>query len=133
MLGASEIELVRTGYGAFVAGDMEWLNEHLHSNVVWHVPGDNPQSGDHHGREQTLAVLAKAVEQAVPEFDVHDVAAGEEHVVALLTVTWRAPDDRTFSTKAVQVFHLDGDRVVESWLLAEDQPGLDAFLNANAS
>jgi ketosteroid isomerase-like protein len=129
MLGVTEIELVRKGYDAFVAGDMEWLNDHLHENVVWHVPGDNPQSGDHRGREQTLAALARAVEDAVPELDIHDVAAGEDHVVALLRVTWRKPDDRTFSTNTVQVFHLDGDRLVESWLITEDQPGLDAFLN----
>jgi uncharacterized protein len=129
VLGTSEIELVRTGYDAFVAGDMEWLNDHLHENVVWHLAGNNPQSGDHRGREETLAVLAKAVETAVPEIDVHDVAAGEDHVVAVLDVTWRRTDDATFSSRAVQVFHVEGDRILESWFLTEDQPRLDAFLN----
>ena len=33
MVDKEDIELVRTGYDAFVAGDMEWLNEHLHENV----------------------------------------------------------------------------------------------------
>ena len=34
MVDKEDIELVRTGDDAFVAGDMEWLNEHLHENVV---------------------------------------------------------------------------------------------------
>jgi uncharacterized protein len=38
MSAQEDAELVRRGYEAFIAGDMEWLNGHLHKNVVWHVP-----------------------------------------------------------------------------------------------
>jgi ketosteroid isomerase-like protein len=31
-------ELVRKGYEAFIAGDKEWLNEHLRENVLWLEP-----------------------------------------------------------------------------------------------
>jgi ketosteroid isomerase-like protein len=130
--GTEEIALVRRGYDAFIAGDMEWLNDHMHENVVWHATGNGPLSGDHHGREEVLAVLAKAVELAVPEFDIHDVAAGDDHVVSVLNVTWRRPAGQTFSSRAVQVFHISDERVLESWFLAEDQAGLDAFLGAGA-
>jgi ketosteroid isomerase-like protein len=128
MAGREEIDLVRRGYDAFVAGDMEWLNDHMHENVVWHTAGNGPLSGDHRGREEVLAVLAKGVELAVPEFDVHDVAAGDDHVVSVLDVAWRRPGGETFSSRAVQVFHVSDERVLESWFLAEDQAGLDAFL-----
>jgi hypothetical protein len=34
MVDKEDVELVRTGYSAFVAGDMEWLNEHRHVKAV---------------------------------------------------------------------------------------------------
>jgi len=103
MVDKEDIELVRTGYNAFVAGDMEWLNEHLHANVVWHAAGRSSLAGDYRGREEVLASFANSVQIAMPEFEIHDVAAGEDHVVTVLDVTWRRPDGGTFEGKAVQV------------------------------
>jgi ketosteroid isomerase-like protein len=128
MVDERDVEIVRTGYDAFVAGDVKWLNEHMHQNVVWHMGGNNPLSGDYRGREEVLAFLAKSVQTAIPEFAIHDIAGGEDHVVTLIEATWRRPDGETFESKAVQVFHLDGGVALESWFLVEDQAGLDAFL-----
>ena len=132
-MGTEEIELVRKGYDAFIAGDIEWLNEHLHQNIVWHVGGHSRFAGDYRGREEVLAFFAKAVQAAVTEFDIHDVAAGEDHVVTILDATWRRPDGATFGSRAVQVFHIANMQALESWFLVEDQPGLDAFLDAAAA
>jgi uncharacterized protein len=130
MAGMAEVDLVRHGYDAFIAGDMEWLNRHLHENVVWHVAGSGSLSGDVRGREEVLAYLGKSVQVAVPEIEIHDLAAGDDHVVSVLNVTWRKPSGGTFSSRAVQVFHVDGDQAVEAWFLAEDQAELDRFLDA---
>ena len=128
MLGQEEVELVRQGYDAFIAGDMEWMNQHMHENIVWHVPGTSSLAGDYHGREQVLAFFAKSVQLAIPEFDVHDVAAGEDHIVALLNTTWRRPDGATFEGRGAQVFHITGGQALESWFMAEDQAGFDRFI-----
>jgi ketosteroid isomerase-like protein len=128
MVDKEDIELVRTGYNAFVAGDMEWLNEHLHENVVWHAAGPSTLAGEHRGREEVLASFAKNAQIARPEFEIHDVAAGEDHVVTVLNVTWRRPNGETFESKAVQVFHVAGGKVLESWFIPEEQAGLAAFL-----
>ena len=128
MVDKEDIELVRTGYDAFVAGDMEWLNEHLHENVVWHAAGRSSLAGEYRGREEVLAFFAKSVQVARPAFEIHDVAGGEDHVVTVLDVTWRLPDGGTFESKAVQVFHVGGGKVLESWFIPQDQAGLDAFL-----
>jgi uncharacterized protein len=132
MLGNEDIELVRTGYEAFVAGDIVWLNEHLHENIVWHVTGTSSLSGEQRGREAVLAYLAKLIAVALPEFDIHDVAAGEDHVIAVLDGTWRRPDGATFQGRAVQVFHVGEGQILEAWLLPEDQRGFDAFLDGSA-
>jgi len=129
MSAQEDAELVRRGYEAFIAGDMEWLNEHLHENVVWHVPGTSVLAGDYRGRESVLAFFAKSVQVALPEFDIHDVAATEDHVVALVSIQWRRNDNNeTFSDRVAQVFHLDNGQAIEVWTMSEDQPGFDRFL-----
>jgi ketosteroid isomerase-like protein len=128
MVDKEDIELVRKGYDAFVAGDMEWLNEHLQENVVWHAAGRSSLAGEYRGPEEVLATFAKSVQIATPAFEVHDVAAGDDHVVTVLDVTWRRTDGGTFEGRAVQVFHLGGGKVLDSWFIPEDQAGLDAFL-----
>jgi ketosteroid isomerase-like protein len=129
MAAQEDAELVRRGYEAFIAGDMEWLNEHLHENVVWHVPGHNLTSGDYRGREDVLAFFARSVQIALPEFDIHDVVASDDHVVALTATRWRRNDNgETFEDRIGQVFHLDGGQVLEVWTLGEDLAGFDQFL-----
>ena len=129
MTSEEDVEIVRRGYDAFIAGDMEWMNEHLHENVVWHVPGHSALAGEHRGRENVLAFFAKTVQIALPEFDIHDILASQDHVVAIMTNRWRRTDTGdTFEDRSVQVFHLDNGRAIEVWTLAEDPEGFDRFL-----
>jgi len=129
MPAQEDAELVRKGYEAFIAGDMEWMNEHLHENVVWHVPGHNVLSGDHKGREAVLAFFAKSVTIALPEFDIHDIVASDDHVVALLNITWRkVGNEETLQDKVTQVFHLSQGQALEVWTMADDQDAFDRFV-----
>jgi len=124
-----DAQLVRQGYDAFIAGDMEWLNEHFAETIVWHVAGNNALAGDYRGREEVLAFFARSVQAATPNFDVHDVVAGEDHTVALVNIHFTRTDNgRTFEGRTVQVLHIENGKALESWTLAEDQAGLDAFL-----
>src|SRR3954451_4506067 len=129
MSAQEDAELVRRGYEAFIAGDMEWLNEHLHENVVWHVPGHNLWSGDYRGREEVLGYFARSVQVALPEFEIHDIVASDDHVVVLTKIRWRRNDNAaTFEDRVGQVFHLEGGRVIEVWTMGEDLGGFDQCL-----
>jgi ketosteroid isomerase-like protein len=133
MPAQDDAELVRKGYEAFIAADMEWLNKHLHENVVWHVPGHNVLSGDYKGRDPVLAFFAKSVQIALPEFDIHDVVASDDHVVALLNVVWRRNDNgATHTDRTVQVFHVVSGQALEVWTMSQDQHGLDQFLGSDS-
>ena len=133
MSAHEDAELVRRGYEAFIAGDMEWLNDHLHENVVWHVPGHNVTSADYRGRENVLGFFAKSVQIALPEFEMHDILASDDHVVALSTIRWRRNDnDEIFEDRVGQVFHLLDGQVVEVWTMGEDLAGFDHFLEGVA-
>jgi ketosteroid isomerase-like protein len=124
-----DIEIVRRGYEAFIAGDMVWLDEHLHKNIVWHVPGQSFLSGTYRGRDDVVAFLIRMVKTALPEFDLHDVLGSEDHVVVLANITWRRQDNgETFSGRTATVFHLDAGRVIEVWALDEDPQGFDEFV-----
>jgi ketosteroid isomerase-like protein len=135
MTAQEDAELVRHGYEAFIAGDMEWMNEHLHENIVWHLPGNNMLSGDYHGREAVLAFFAKSVQIALPEFDIHDIVASEDHVVALLNIAWRRNDTgATLEDKNVQIFHVSNGQAIEVWTMREDPATFDQFVEgASAS
>lgn len=131
MTAQEDAELVRRGYDAFIAGDMEWMNEHLHENIVWHVPGNNVLSGDYSGRENVLAFFARSVQIALPEFDFHDIVASEDHVVALLSVTWRRNDNgETFEDRIVQIFHIGAGQALEVWTMNSDPSRFDQFIGA---
>jgi ketosteroid isomerase-like protein len=123
-------ELVRKGYDAFIAGDMEWMNEHLHENIVWHEPGDNLLSGDYRGREAVLAHFANQMRWFVPEFDIHDAVANDDHAVVLASVRARRHDNQqTFEGRYAHIFHVDSQaRALESWIFNEDQAAFDEFL-----
>src|SRR6266542_3066053 len=122
-------ELVRKGFDAFVAGDMVWMNEHLHENIVWHNPGNNVLSGDFHGREAVLALFAKTVTYVMPDLEVHDVVANDDHAVALVNSKIKRHDNgETFESRGVTAFHVANDQALEAWNFFEDEAGLDAFL-----
>jgi ketosteroid isomerase-like protein len=129
MASQDDVELVRKGYEAFIAGDMVWLNEHLHHDIVWHVAGHNVLSGDHKGRDAVLAFFAKSVQIALPEFDIHDIVGSEDHVVVLSKTTFRRTDNgQSFEDNSVTVFHVDKEQAIEVWSLQEHQAELDKFL-----
>ena len=130
-MGVQEnIEVVRRGYEAFIAGDMVWLHEHLHQNIVWHVPGNNVLSGDYKGIDNVLAFFAKSVSIVLPEFNFHDFTGSEDHVVALVEIDFRRTDNgEVFHDHVVQIFHVDGEKALAVWTMSENPAGFDDFLS----
>jgi hypothetical protein len=60
-------------------------------------------SGDYRGRESVLGFFAKSVQIALPEFEIHDIVASDDHVVALSTIRWRRSDnDETFEDRVAR-------------------------------
>ncbi len=52
-------QIVRRGYEAFNAGDMQTLTELFDESASWHVPGRGPLAGDHVGREAVFAYFGQ--------------------------------------------------------------------------
>ena len=124
----SNEDLLRRGYEAFGKGDMATLQELLAADVIWHVPGKNPLSGDYKGIGEVLGFFQKGVEMTggTLRVELHDVLANDDHGVALVLVTAEREGKR-LADNAVQVFHVSGDKATEAWTHAGDQAAVDAF------
>ena len=124
-------DVVRKGYAAFSSGDMAALTTFLAPELLYHVLGRHPLSGDYRGIDQSLQFLGRLTEMTggTLRVDVHDVLANDEHAVALVhTRAERA--GRKYDADESHVFHMRDGQVTEFWALSTDQPAFDELLNA---
>jgi uncharacterized protein len=124
----SQAERVRD---AFIAGssDLDALMEQLTDDVVWHVGGDHPLTGDYHGKEAVRAYLDRVTELTGGKLKLEpiDVLASDRYVGIFHRVEAEAAG-RTLDTTMVQARRVAEDgRYSEYWALAEDQQVVDEF------
>jgi ketosteroid isomerase-like protein len=120
--------LMRRGYEAFSAGDMDTLRELFAEDVVWHVPGHNRLSGDKRGRDAVFEYFGELVSGSGGTFKVtlHDVIAGEDHVIGLHH-NGAEHDGKVLDLNVVLIFHMSGGRFRESWEVNDNEVEWDAF------
>lgn len=76
-----------------------------------------------------LGFFARSFQIALPEFEINDIVASDDLVVALTTIRWRRNDNsETFEDRIGQVIHIHGGQVLEVWTIGEDLAGFDQFL-----
>ena len=120
--------LVKKWYRAFADGDYPpIIAELLAEDVVWHLPGRHPLSGDHRGRDAVMAAIRRFDGlSATLQLEVHDVLANDEHAVALLRATGTREGKR-YDSLEMDVFHIKHGKVTEFWSFSEDQRLNDEF------
>ena len=79
------IELVKRGYEAFSAGDIETVMNTLDDNVEWVQPGESAISGTYHGKDELGQFLARLAEKS-PTVKLNRLIADGDTVVALTDV-----------------------------------------------
>jgi ketosteroid isomerase-like protein len=124
-------ELARRGYAAFATGDMATLDELFADDIVWHVSGRSPMSGDFEGKEAVLAYFGRLAQETGGNFriEIHDMLANDEHVVALTTANAERQGKSLENAKGVQIFHVRDGKLTESWFHSGDQYGDDEFFS----
>src|SRR5437867_1312142 len=123
-------ELFQQIFDAFSNGDMDLFASLLPDDAVFHFPGRGPLAGDHRGKDQVLAVLAKQTELTGGTFRMerHDILANDEHAVALVMVRAER-GGKTWEDNAVLVSHFKDGKVAETWLHPGDQYVGDEFFS----
>ncbi len=128
-MGAAEnADVVRRGYEAFSAGDLQTLGALFGEDAVWHVPGHGVLSGTKRGRETILGYFRELGErsQGSLQVTVRDVVGGENHTVGIHHAQAER-DGKTLDQDTAAVFVLRDGKVVECREFFEDTAKSDDF------
>ncbi len=123
------VEIARKAYEAFNEAHIEDVMEAIHDDVLWHIGGDGPLTGEYKGKQAVLELFAKfgQLMEGTYEADIHDILASGEHTVTIGTYT-ATRHGRTHSARFVDVVHPSPEgKVKEFWRYFEDQAAEDEF------
>jgi uncharacterized protein len=122
------LDLMRRGYAAYTSGDLETISQLLADDVVWHVSGRSPLSGDYTGKEQVFGFFGTLQELSggTSRVEVHDLLADDDHGVAIVTQS-ASREGRTYEGRVTHVLHLRDGKVTEFWDAYVDQYASDEF------
>ena len=84
-MSEQNIELVKRGYEAFAAGDIEAVMNLFDDNVEWVQPGDSAISGTYHGKGELGQLFSRLAEKSATATPRRLLADGDM-VVALTDV-----------------------------------------------
>jgi uncharacterized protein len=122
------VEVVRRGYSAFANADMEGIQNLFADDVVWHVGGRSPLTGDYRGKEAVLGFLGDLVSQTEGTYrsEVHDVIASDMHAAALVRETAER-QGKKLDQNSVHLYHVANGKVTEGWFYPSDPYADDEF------
>ena len=115
-MGADEnAELIRRGYAAFNAGDMETLMGLFDENASWHTPGRSPIAGDHEGREAAFAQFGRYGGETGGTFkaELREVLADDDGRVVGIHHNTAERDGKTLDVDCCLVFQVRDGKVVD--------------------
>jgi len=130
MSAQSNAEVMRKGYAAFSAGDMDKLrNELFAPDIVWHQGGKNQTSGDYRGVDAVIRLFGNLFELTDGTFkvEVHDLLASEDHVVVLARVDARRGGKMLQHGDYSHICHFRDGKLSEAWIVDVDPYELDEF------
>jgi uncharacterized protein len=122
--------LLRRNYQAAAEGDFQTIVDRMADDIVWHVGGHNPLSGDYRGKDEVLGYLGRLGEETggTLKNEPHDVLANDEHAVGLLQFSAQR-GDKSLSERAAHIVHIRDGKVAEVWFFWEDQRVVDEFFS----
>jgi ketosteroid isomerase-like protein len=129
-MGADEnAAVVRRGYEAFNAGDMETLTEIFDESASWHTPGRSSLAVDHEGREASFAYFGRLGQETGGSFQAelrHLLADDDGHVVGVHRCS-ADRDGKRLEVDCCLVFQLENGRITEGREHFQDLYAWDAF------
>jgi len=125
------IATVRSFYSAGPAIDDRDRYPFAASDIVWHVPGDNPVARDYVGVDDVFERMGAAM-QPLDEWkvDVVDIFGNRNLVMATVKLVAQRGSHRVESTGGHVFRFNDEGRIAEAWGFVRDQDQLDALFRA---
>ena len=122
---AANQALIEGAYDAFARGDVPTVMASLAEDILWHVPGRGPLSGDYRGHAEVLDFFRHFMDLSGGTFriSVEDVLAKGDRVIVLVTESaqrlgreWSSPQVHVWTVKdgLAKVFRqFQGDQQAE--------------------
>lgn len=120
--------VVRRGYEAFIAGDMDKLMEQYTEDSVWHVGGSGPMAGDKKGKDAILAYFGELASRTNGSLKVtlEDVTVGDRYTVGVHSY-YAERDGKSINERSVLVCSVSGGKLTEVFEMHEDPARADDF------
>ena len=131
-MSQENVELVRAGYEAWNAGDMDAVFAQFHSELVYHPRADEPDPSPHVGRGAYERLVRGFVDSfSEVTFEVLELIDAGDHVIAstVLHVVLRGQESAIgagVTDTYVFLYELRYGVVVEGWEYKTKQEALDA-------
>lgn len=122
------VELIRSGYEAFMKGDMDTIDKVFADDINWHISGRNPLAGDRKSKAEVFQFFGKLGELSGGTFnlELHDIVGNDEHVVALVREQGSRAG-KTLDALSSHVWHVRNGRATEFWAATYDAHAEDEF------
>lgn len=102
----------------------------ISQNILWHVPGHNPVSGEYRGRAYFEVMTARMAPLDRWEFTVDCVMVNGDYVVTQIHLHGERKG-KTIDTNGGHILRFDAnDQISEGWGFTEKQDALDEFFAA---
>ena len=127
-MAESNAELLRRGYDALADHDTIAVRALLAEDVTWRVPGRGPLSGDYHGVEQVLALLAKRRQLSGGSFriKVQEMLADRD-LIAVVCVVSAERFGEYWSAPALHLWRMRDEKATDVCEFQLDQHGEEEF------
>jgi len=122
-------EMMRRYLDLITAGEFAAATEYWADDLVGHMSGNNPTSGTYTGKKAWIewSVAAVAMQDSV-RVEEHDLLVSDDHAVVLATMHAER-SGKQLSYNRIAVFHTEGEKITEAWLIDDDQEAVDDFLS----
>jgi ketosteroid isomerase-like protein len=100
-------------------------------DIVWHVPGHNPVSGDYRGMEEYTQLMPSRMAPLTSwDFEVQDVMVNGDYVVATMHLKGERKGKKV-DMNGAHIMRMNAQgQVAEGWGFLSDQDALDDFFSA---
>jgi ketosteroid isomerase-like protein len=121
-------DLVRRALTAAMGGSITTLHDVLAEDIMWHVAGNSPVSGDYKGREDIFAYFQKLRELTNDTLkpEPGDISGSGDRAKLMLHVTGERNGKRLDTNETLE-FRVQGDQLAECWESSSDQNTWDQF------
>jgi len=124
-------QIAREAFDAMARGDVDWLQAHMHPDVVFHQGGRFPTAGTYTGRDAVFGHMMEffALVDFSMKIAVHDIAATDDHAVSLVQVSIDY-QGRHLDFDEAHVWHIRDGVATEMWGVPKDPYEVDEFFAA---